>query len=149
MKVLLVNGSLKQDGACAEALAEAEKRLRGQGAETAVFWPVRTENLACSGCGACKGAGMCVADPRPGAFLREAAEFDTLVFFIPVGLFGPSVDMIHFIRRVAQINSTREGKRLAGKTAAAIAVGRRSAKNDARVRALLAELGLPEKEDLL
>ncbi len=145
MRALLINGGAQRNEGC----AAVEKRLREQGAETAVFWPIRTENLPCSGCGACRGAGMCVADPRPGAFLKEAAAFDTLVFLIPVGLFGPSVDMKNFIGRAAALNRAREGKWLAGKVAAAVPLGRRSAKNDARVRALLAELGLPEKEDLL
>ncbi len=142
MKILLVNGSLRRADACAEAVSREEARLREEGAETAVFWPVKTLNLACSGCGACRGAGMCVADPRAGEFLKAAADCEALLFFVPVGLFGPGIDVKNLIERAALINRKRGGQPLAGKRAAMIPVGRQGERTEKQLRALLAELGL-------
>ncbi len=142
MKLLLVNGSLRRFDACAEAVAREEARLREQGADTEVFWPVKTENLACSGCGACRGAGMCVADPRAAEFLKAAADCEALLFFVPVGLLGPAVDVKNFIERAAALNRARGGKPLAGKRAAAFPVGRSGERAEKQVAALLAGLGL-------
>lgn len=142
MRVLLINGSLRQGDACAAAVRRAAERLEAAGADAAIFWPVKTENLACSGCGACRGKGMCVADPRAAEFLKAAAEYDALLFVVPVGLFGPGVDVKNFLERVAELNRRQQGRPLAGKCAAALTAGRRSERNAARVRDLLSAFGL-------
>lgn len=146
MRILLVNGSARRDDACGEAARRTAERLEAGGAETAIFWPVKTKGLACSNCGACKGAGMCVADPRAGEFLKEAAAYDALLFFVPVGLLGPGVDARNFLLRVAELNHRRGGKPLQGKRAAAVPTGRRSARSEAQIRSLVAALGLEEYE---
>lgn len=146
MRVLLINGSLRAGDACADALRRAEERLCAAGLETVRFWPVRTAQLPCSGCGACRGAGMCVADPRAGAFLKDAAACDALLFFAPAGLLGVGVDMKNFLERVAALNRRADGRPLAGRCAAALPVGRRSGRAEKQLTALLEGLGLPAPE---
>ena len=143
MKILLINGSLRAKDACGEAVQRAAERLRGAGAETEVFWPVRTADLPCSGCGVCRGAGMCVADPRAGEFLRAAASCELLAFFAPVGLLGVGVPLKNLMERAALLSSRRGGQLLEGKRAAALPIGRRSASSARQLARLLSGLGLP------
>ena len=149
MKVLLINGSPRKEDACAEAARRAAARLEAAGIETGLFWPVKTENLLCSGCGACQGRGMCVADPRAGELLRAAGDCEALLFVVPVGLFGPGVDVRNLMERVALLNEKQDGRPLSGKCAAALPVGRRSARGDAQLDALLKKLGLPRPDGAL
>lgn len=144
MKLLLINGSPRANDACGEAVRRAAERMSAAGAETGIFWPVKTENLACSGCGACRGAGMCVADPRAGEFLKTAAEYDTLLFFAPAGLLGLGIDGKNFLERIAGLNRRQEGRPLADKSAAGILIGRKSSRNAGQLAELLSKLGLPQ-----
>lgn len=145
MKVLLIDGSARGLAAL-EAAAEA---LRESGAETERFFPVRTRELMCSGCGACKGAGMCIYDPRGQDFVRAAADCDALLLAAPCGLFGLDVDVKNLLERAASLTQRRADSPFAGKAAAALLIGRRSVRAEAQLRALLASLGLPLPEGVL
>lgn len=148
MKILLVNGSLRRGDACGEAVQKAAERLKAAGAETEVFWPVRTEDLPCSGCGACRGAGMCVADPRAGEFLKAAAACDVLLVFAPIGLLGLGVPLKNLLERAALLSARKGGLLLEGRRAAALQTGRQSARAAQQLAALLEQLGLfPLRED--
>ena len=62
MKVLMLNGSPKENGNTARALAEMREVLEREGVE--VEW-VQVGQLAvrgCTGCGACYKVGKCVID---------------------------------------------------------------------------------------
>lgn len=138
MKILLICGRLS-DRAALEGAAEA---LRREGLEAEVFSPIKTENLVCSGCGACKGAGMCVYDPRGQDFVRAAVGCDAFLFAAPAGLFGLDVDMKNFLERVAALTLRREVNPLAGKPAAAVILCRRGGRAADQMTALLRQLGL-------
>ena len=92
---------------------------------------------------------MCVADPRAGELLRAAGDCEALLFVVPVGLFGPGVDVRNLMERVALLNEKQDGRPLSGKCAAALPVGRRSARGDAQLDALLKKLGLPRPDGAL
>ena len=142
MKILLVNGSLKAHDACAEAVNDASERLKDAGAECDIFWPVLTKDLPCGGCGACKGSGMCVADPKGGEFLKAAASSDILLFFAPANLFGVGIPLKNLMERAAFLISKKNEDPLKGKSAAAIPVGRSSAKILKQLDTLLEGLNL-------
>lgn len=139
MKLLLVYGRLR-DGGVIDVLTES---LRQSGVETEIFSPLKTENLLCSGCGACRGAGMCVADPRGGEFLRAAAGCDAFLFIASGGLFGPELDMKNLLERAAPLAQRWEADPLAGKRAAALLLCRGGGRKTAdQMAALLRKLGL-------
>lgn len=139
MRILIVGGP---EESCGGALRPAEERLRAAGAETERFWPLRTEGLLCSGCGACRGAGLCVADPRGGDFLRAAAGCDGFVLAAPVGLFGLGVDFRNLLRRASELAAYGGKNPFAGKPAAPLTVGRQSRRAAAELRELAEALGL-------
>ena len=147
MKLLLVYGRLR-DGGAIDAVTES---LRQSGVETEIFSPLKTEDLLCSGCGACRGAGMCVADPRGKEFLKAAADCDALLLIAGGGLFGLDVDMKNLLERTASLAQRRDGDPPAGKRAAALLFCRGSGRKTAdQMAALLRKLGwrLPESGGL-
>ncbi|MGX8692330.1 MAG: flavodoxin family protein [Clostridia bacterium] len=147
MKILFVFGRLKERGAL-EKLAE---ELRRDGVETEIFSPLKTESLLCSGCGACKGAGMCVADPRGHEFLKAAGTCDGFLFVSSGGLLGLDIDMKNLLERAAALTKRRDGDPLAGKRAAALLLCRRGGRKSAAQMAELLrklDLRLPESGEL-
>ena len=149
MRVLLIDGGRRPEDPCREALRRAEERLRAAGHETELFWPLYTEDLPCSGCGACRGAGMCVADPRAGAFLKAAAACGGFVLAAPMGLLGPDVHVKNLLERAVVLAARRENSPFAGKQALALPVGRQSARGERQLAALLDELGLRAPDETL
>ncbi len=142
MKVLLVNGSLKANDACGKSVKEAAVRLESAGADTEIFWPVLTKAIPCGGCGACRGSGMCVSDPKGGEFVKAASFADILLLFAPAGLFGVGIPLKNLIERAAFLCAKKQDFPLKGKSAAAIPVGRSSAKISKQLDALLNVLEL-------
>lgn len=143
MKILLIQGSLRDRDGLHIALEGAAEKLRQAGLEAEIFRPIKTEGLVCSGCGACKGAGMCVYDPRGQDFVKAAAGCDAFLFMSTGGLFGLNVDMKNFLARVAALTLRREVNPLAGKRAAALVLCRRGGgKAAGQMAALLQTLGL-------
>lgn len=142
MKILFVYGRLRERDPLRAALAAAEEELRQAGLETEAFSPLKTESLLCSGCGACRGAGMCVADPRGGEFLKAAADCDAFLFVSPAALLGLDIDMKNLLERAASLALRRGFNPLAGKGAAALLLGRGGRKSAGQMAALLQKLGL-------
>ena len=142
MKILLIQGSLRDRDGLFAALEGAAEELRQTGLEAEIFRPIKTEGLICSGCGACKGAGMCIYDPRGQDFVKAAAACDGFLFAAPGGLFGLDVDMKNFLERVAALSSRRDPDPLAGKNAAAVVLCRRGGRAAGQMAALLRQLGL-------
>ena len=150
MKLLLVHGRLRERDPLRIAVEDLKAELRRCGMDTEPFSPLKTEDLLCSGCGACKGAGLCVADPRAKEFLRAADGCDALLFISSGSLFGLDIDMKNLLERAASLALRREVNPMAGKRAAALLLcrsgGRRSAD---QIAALLQKLGLmPESGGL-
>lgn len=151
MKLLLVYGRLRERGGLRAAVEALTEGLRKDGVETEAFSPLKTEDLLCSGCGACRGAGMCVADPRGKEFLKAAADCDALLLIAGGGLFGLEIDMKNLLERAASLGQRWEADPLAGKRAAALLLCRGSGRKSAdQMAALLRKLGwrLPESGGL-
>ena len=64
MKVLLINGSPRQNGNTATALAEVAKQLTQEGIESEIVWIGNKPIRGCIACGQCKAKelGRCVFD---------------------------------------------------------------------------------------
>ncbi len=142
MKLLLVNGEAAENGPGRKSLDAIAKSFEEEGCQTELFWPVRTKNMLCSGCGACRGAGMCVADPRGGEFLRAAAGCDGFVLAAPVGLLGLGIDFRNLLRRASELTARSSKNPFAGKPAAPLIIGRLSRRAAKELRELAGALGL-------
>ena len=59
MKVLLINGSPRQEGNTATALAEVAKQLTKEGIESEIVWIGNKPIRGCIACGQCKEKGLC------------------------------------------------------------------------------------------
>ena len=64
MKVLLINGSPRQEGNTATALKEVAKQLNTEGIDSEIVWIGNKPIRGCIACGQCKiqGLGRCIFD---------------------------------------------------------------------------------------
>ena len=122
MKVMLVNGSLHENGCTYTALCEVEKALNAQGIETEIYQLADKGVSGCKGCWACKKTGKCVIDDAVNDFVEKAGEYDGFVFGSPVYYASASGALVSFMDRVFYSG----GKNLAYKPAAAVVSCRRA-----------------------
>ena len=126
MNVLLVNGSLHEQGCTDTALQEAGRMLEQAGIRTTRFW-IGSEPLAgCSGCGYCARAGKCCHDDRVNVFLDAAKDADGFIFGAPVHFASASASMIAFLDRSFYADHCAGLNRFAFKPGAAIVSARRA-----------------------
>ena len=91
-KVLLVNGSSRQEGNTSVALAEVAVALEGRGIETETMWLGNKPVNDCIACGKCAElGGKCViANDVVNELIAKAAQVDGFVFGTPVYYAHPS-----------------------------------------------------------
>lgn len=98
MKVLLVNGSTRQNGCTYTALQEIEKILKSEGIETEIFWIGNKAVYGCTACKTCVKLGKCVYDDVSNILADKMKEADGIVLGSPVyyasinGSFGAALD---------------------------------------------------------
>ncbi len=122
MKVILVNGSSRENGCTARALAQVAHALNAEGIETETLFIGNQPISDCLGCGACGKLGHCVINDAATAFARRAAEFDGFVFGSPVYYAHPSGRLMSFMDRAFYAN----GASFRFKPAAAVLSARRA-----------------------
>lgn len=85
-KVLLVNGSSRQEGNTSVALAEVAAALEGHGIETETMWLGNKPVNDCIACGKCAElGGKCAIDNDVvNELIAKAAQADGFVFGTPV-----------------------------------------------------------------
>ena len=124
MKVLLINGSPRQQGNTATALAEVARQLAAEGIESEQVWIGNKPVRGCIACGQCsaKGLGRCVFDDDVcNSISAKFNETDALIIGSPVYYGQPNGALLSIIQRAFYSN----GASISGKPAAAIAVCRR------------------------
>lgn len=124
MKVLLINGSPRQQGNTATALAEVARQLAAKGIESEQVWIGNKPVRGCTACGQCstKGLGRCVFDDDVcNSISAKFNEADALIIGSPVYYGQPNGALLSIIQRAFYSN----GASISGKPAAAIAVCRR------------------------
>ena len=91
-KVLLVNGSSRQEGNTSVALAEVAAALEGHGIETETVWLGNKPVNDCIACGKCAElGGKCALDNDVvNELIAKAAQADGFVFGTPVYYAHPS-----------------------------------------------------------
>ena len=124
MKVLLINGSPRQNGNTATALAEVAKQLTLEGIESEMVWIGNKPIRGCIACGQCKekGLGQCVFDDDICNHISaKFEESNALIVGSPVYYGQPNGTLLSIIQRAFYSN----GANISGKPAASIAVCRR------------------------
>lgn len=124
MKVLLINGSSRENGCTYTALDVIAKQLQEQKIETEFFHIGNVPVRDCTGCGACrKTNSLCVYnDDKVNEFIEKAKDFDGFIFGSPVYYAHPSGRLMSFMDRVFYAG----GANFKYKPAAAIVSGRRA-----------------------
>ena len=85
MKVLLVNGSTRQEGCTYTALSEIKNVLDQQeNIETEIFWIGTDAVYGCRACQACRKLNKCVYDDVSNVLAQKMAEADAIVLGSPV-----------------------------------------------------------------
>ena len=124
MKVLLINGSPRQEGNTAIALKEIAKQLSIEGIDSEIVWIGNKPVRGCIACGQCKtqGLGRCIFDDDSCNKISEKfEEANALVVGSPVYYGQPNVALLSIIQRAFYSN----GANISGKPAASVAVCRR------------------------
>ena len=122
-KVLLVNGSSRQEGNTSVALAEVAAALEGHGIETETMWLGNKPVNDCIACGKCAElGGKCVVDNDVvNELIAKAAQADGFVFGTPVYYAHPSGRILCALDRAFYAG----GSAFRHKPGAAVAVARR------------------------
>ena len=124
MKVLLINGSPRQEGSTAIALKEIAKQLSIEGIDSEIVWIGNKPVRGCIACGQCKtqGLGRCIFnDDSCNKISEKFEEANALVVGSPVYYGQPNGALLSIIQRAFYSN----GANISGKPAASVAVCRR------------------------
>lgn len=121
MKVLMLNGSAKQNGNTYLALEEIGKQLVKEGIEYEIFQIGGEAVRDCIGCGQCTEDGCYFTDDNVNEFVAKAKEADGFVFGTPVYYAHPSGRIMAFLDRAFYSS----GASFAFKPGASVAVARR------------------------
>lgn len=124
MKVILINGSPRQNGNTFTALSQVAQTLETEGIESEIVWIGNKPIRGCIACGTCKkkGDGRCVFDDDVcNAISAKFAEADGFVFGSPVYYGQPNGALLSIMQRAFFSN----GVNLQNKPAAVVTVCRR------------------------
>jgi multimeric flavodoxin WrbA len=101
MKVLLFNGSPKEQGCTFTALSEVAEALNSEGVQTEIFHIGKEAVKSCIDCRHCSKAGKCVFENDiVHAALEKAKEADGFVFGSPVYYAAASGQITSFMNRL-------------------------------------------------
>ncbi|MBQ3639116.1 MAG: flavodoxin family protein [Clostridia bacterium] len=122
MKVLMLNGSPRENGNTAVALAEMKKIFEENGVETEIIQVGNKPIRGCIVCGGCAKKGACVFDDLVNETAPKFEACDGLVVASPVYYASANATLVAFLDRL--FYSTRFDKRM--KVGASVVVARRA-----------------------
>ena len=123
MKVLMINGSPKDNGNTATALAEMRAIFEKEGVEVEYVHVGNKLIHGCVGCGTCYKSGKCVIDDDPvNEIAPKMMECDGMVVGSPVYYAAANGALVAFLNRLFY-STSRQDKRM--KVGASVAVARR------------------------
>ena len=121
MKVLLINGSPKQNGNTALALEEMKKIFEQENIETEYIHVGNKDIRGCISCGTCSQRGKCVFDDAVNEYASKLEECDGVVVGSPVYYASANATLTAFLDRL--FYSTHFDKTM--KVGASVVVARR------------------------
>ncbi len=126
MKILLVNGSPREDGCTYTALAEMAECFRAEGAEATIYHIGAEPVAPCKACRGCARAKKCVIQDKVNEFVELAREYDGYVIGSPVHYASASGSLVAFMDRAFFSDYVSGHNSFAHKPAAAVASARRA-----------------------
>lgn len=99
-KVILLNGSPRQNGNTAIALAEVASQLEKHGIQTQTIWIGNGAVRGCIACGGCGKTGKCVFDDEVNATAEALRNADALVVGSPVYYGSANGSVCSFLDRL-------------------------------------------------
>ena len=124
MKVLMINGSPRENGNTATALKEMEKIFSKNGIECETVCVGKWEVRGCLACRYCHKNGKCAIDDEVNQLAAKLGECDGLVVGTPVYYAAANGTLTALLDRLFYSSSSSVDKTM--KVAAAVAVARRS-----------------------
>lgn len=122
MKVILINGSSRNNGCTAAALQEVERALKEEKIETEQFFIGNQALPDCIACRKFRETGSCIFHDKVNKFVEKARSADGFVFGSPVYFAHPSGRLLTFMDRAFYSG----GAAFAFKPAAAVLSARRA-----------------------
>lgn len=122
MKVLLVNGSSRENGCTNVALNEAARSLEEENIETEIMFIGNKPIPDCVACRKCRETGECVFHDVANELAEKAKECDGFIFGSPVYFAHPSARLLTVMDRAFYSG----GQNFAFKPAAAVLSARRA-----------------------
>lgn len=122
MKVLLVNGSSRENGCTNVALNEAARSLKEENIETEIMFIGNKPIPDCVACRKCRETGECVFHDVANELAEKAKECDGFIFGSPVYFAHPSARLLTVMDRAFYSG----GQNFAFKPAAAVLSARRA-----------------------
>ena len=122
MKVLLLNGSIHQEGTTFTALKRIADTLEQNGIQAEIYHIGAKPVSDCLACGKCGQLKKCVLDDGVNEFVSKAREADGFVFGTPVYYAHPSGRILSFLDRAFYSGKSA----FAFKPGASVAVARRA-----------------------
>lgn len=100
MKVLIINGSPRNNGCTARALAEVSTTLNNEGIDTEIV-NIGNQNIrGCISCGGCAAKGKCVFDDLVNEVAPKFEAADGIVIGSPVYYAGSNATIIALLDRL-------------------------------------------------
>lgn len=100
MKVLLINGSPRENGNTFTALKEMERVFNAEGVETELLHIGNKAIRGCTACGACARLGKCVFDDAVNEIAPKLKECDGIVVGSPVYFASANATVVAFMQRL-------------------------------------------------
>ena len=126
MKVVLINGSPKENGCTFTALSEIAKTLNSEGIETEIYNIGKDQIAHCKDCRACAKLNRCVINDKVNDFLAHAKDFDGFIIGSPVHYASASGGITAFLDRVFFVDSMSGRNSFIHKPGSAIVSARRA-----------------------
>ena len=121
MKVLLINGSPRENGCTYTALREVSDTLEKNGIETEILQLGKRPVQGCLVCGLCRKTGICAIDDAVNDIIDELDDIDGIIVGSPVYYAGISGQITSLLDRLFYA----AGSQLRGKPAASVVSCRR------------------------
>ena len=100
VRVLLVNGSPRENGSTAEALWRMAEVFDAEGARADIFNLGAAPMPDCAACFKCRERGRCIFDDGVNVFAKMAEDADGFIFGSPVYYAHPSGRLLSFMDRL-------------------------------------------------
>lgn len=100
MKVLLINGSPRENGNTYTALKEMERVFNAEGVETELVQIGNKSIRGCMACNACAKLGRCVFDDAVNELAPKLKESDGIVVGSPVYFASANASVVAFMQRL-------------------------------------------------